>query len=112
MISAILYRKGERYAGFRASGHSGYAEAGGDIVCAGVSAQSITCVNAMESLLGVSVLPEVEEETGLLAFELPPQEGEREFGTQLLMGALGQGLSDIQEAYPEYVTFEIKDRRK
>ena len=28
------------------------------------------------------------------------------------MGALGQGMSDLQESYPGYVHFEIKERRK
>ncbi len=112
MISAILYRKDGRYTGYRASGHSGYAEAGSDIVCAGVSALSITCVNALESLLGVETDPETDGETGLMSFDLPPLEGDRASGAQLLMGALGQGLSDLQEAYPGYLTFEIKERRK
>ena len=112
MISAVLYRENGRYTGYRARGHSGYAEAGSDIVCAGVSALSISCVNSLESLLGVAVDPEVEEETGLLAFDLPPLSGETESGAQLLLGSLGQGLSDLQEAYPEYVKFEIKERRK
>jgi len=112
MISAVLYRNEDRLTGFRASGHSGYADAGSDIVCAGVSALSITCVNAMESLLGVVVSPRVDENTGLLSFELPDVPEDRESGVQLLMGALGEGLTAMQESYPGYVKFEIKDRRK
>ena len=112
MISAVLYQAKGRYTGFLASGHSGYAEAGSDIVCAGVSALSITCVNAMENLLGIQVSPRVEERTGMLAFDLPELVGEQESGAQLLMGALGQGLRDMQETYPGYVKFQIKERRK
>ena len=110
MISAVLFRKGGEFTGFRASGHSGYAEAGSDIVCAGVSVLGCTCVNALESLLGIRVLERANED-GLLDFELPSEEG-KAAGAQLLMAALGQGLSDLQEAYPEYVKFEIKERRK
>ncbi len=111
MISAILYRKDGRYTGYRAEGHSGYAEAGSDIVCAGVSVLGTTCVNAMESRLGVR--PSVRaNRDGLIAFELPPLTGEAEQGAQLLMGALEQGLSDLQEAYPGFVRVEIKERRK
>ena len=110
MISAVLYRRNDLYTGFRASGHSGYAEAGSDIVCAGVSVLGCTCVNALESLLGIRVLERANED-GLLDFELPSEEG-KAAGAQLLMAALGQGLSDLQEAYPEYVKFEIKERRK
>ncbi len=111
MISTVLYRKEGRFTGFRASGHSGYAEAGQDIVCAGVSVLGCTCVNALESLLGVRAEIAANED-GLLEFRLPPLEGERESGAQLLMGALKQGLSDLQEAYPGFVKLEIKERRK
>ena len=111
MISAVLYRNSGRYTGFRASGHSGYAEAGSDIICAGVSVLGCTCVNTLESQLGV--FAEVREnEDGLLAFDLPAPEKSSESGVQLLMAALGQGLSDLQEAYPGYIRFEIKERRK
>mgnify|MGYP004449629667 CR=1 FL=1 len=111
MISAILYREGERYTGFRASGHSGYAEAGSDIVCAAVSILSCTCVNSLESLLGVT--PRINEYAdGLLDFELPEVPAEKEDGVQLLMGSLKQGLGDLQEGYPQYIRLDIKGRRK
>ena len=111
MISTVLYRKDGRYTGYRASGHSGYAEAGSDIVCAGVSILGCTCVNALESQLGISVSVAADRD-GLLEFELPVLEGEKDSGAQILMGALGQGLSDLQNAYPGFVKFEIKERRK
>ena len=112
MISAILYRKDGRFTGFRAKGHSDYAESGSDIVCAGASILVTTCVNSLESLLGVMVSPTVEEESGLLSFDLPKLDEEQEQGAQLLMAAMGQGLSDLQEAYPGFVKVEIKERRK
>ena len=111
MISAVLFRKGGEFTGFRASGHSGYAEAGSDIVCAGVSVLGCTCVNSLESLLGIRAVLKANE-NGLLNFELPEVPEESRAGVQLLMGALGQGLSDLQEAYPKYVKCEIKERRK
>lgn len=112
MITAVLYRKNGLYTGYCSKGHSGYAPPGSDIICAGLSILETTCVNAMESLLDVRVSPKVEEETGLLSFELPALEGERSSGVQLLMGTLRQGCSDLQEAYPGYVKFEIRERRK
>ena len=110
MITAILYRENGRYTGYRASGHSGYAEAGSDIICAAVSILGCTCVNAMEKLLGV-VATVHHHHDGLLSFDLPETAGEQAAGTQLLIGALHQGLTDLQEAYPKYVRFEIKERR-
>ena len=44
MINAVFYRKQSLLSGFSVSGHSGYAEAGSDIVCAAVSsAVQLTC---------------------------------------------------------------------
>ena len=52
MISAVLFREDGRFTGFRAGGHSGYAEAGSDIVCAAVSILTCTCVNALKAYAG------------------------------------------------------------
>ena len=111
MISAVLYRKNGRYTGFEASGHSGYAEMGSDIVCAGVSILGTTCVNAMESLLGVRVQVKLNK-SGLLSFEIPALDEKTDEGVQLLAGALWQGLSDLQDEFPGYVKVEMKERRK
>ena len=111
MIRAVLYREDGRFTGLMAQGHSGYAERGHDIVCAGVSILGTTCVNALESQLGILAVIRANKD-GLLSFDLPQADGDRAKGAQLLMGALSQGLSDLRAAYPGYLTFEIKERRK
>ena len=113
MTRAVLYKDAQgRFTGFSVKGHSGYAEEGSDIICAAISILTTTCVNALESLLGVRVHPRTDEASGLLRFTLPETEGKTAEGVQLLMGALGQGLKDLAESYPGYVTFEIEERRK
>ena len=37
MITAVFFKKGSDFSGFRVSGHAGYDEEGYDIVCASVS---------------------------------------------------------------------------
>ena len=113
MITAVLYREGEDLAGCRAEGHSGWAEAGNDIVCAAVSILGCTCVNALESVCGV--IPEIteyNEKNGVLAFELPMMTENENEKAQILMGALRQGLDDLTAEYPQNVTLSIKERRK
>ena len=110
MIRAILYRKDGYLTGYRAEGHSGYAEAGSDIICAAVSVLGSTTVNSLESVCGVvPVLTENRE--GSLAFHLPEAEIENA-GAQILMRALQQGLSDIEEQYPRFIHLSIQERRK
>ena len=108
MISAILTREGNGYSRCRVSGHSGYAEAGSDIICAAVSILICTCVNALESVCGL--VPRVtENRDGLVSFQLPRRTVEEEARAQILMGALKQGLSDLAEAYPQYVQLTIQN---
>lgn len=108
MIRVTLYHSGEIWTGYRAEGHSGYAEAGSDIICAAVSVLGATCVNSLESVCGVTPIIK-ENKDGLLEFRLP-ETGEP--GTQILMKALKQGLSDIEEQYPDYIKISIQERRK
>ncbi len=111
MISAALLRDAAGFTGCRISGHSGYGEAGSDIVCAAVSVLGCTCVNALESVCGV-VPVILGNEEGLLSFDLPGMTEEEDAKAQILMGALRQGLSDLAETYPKYVKLTIKERRK
>ncbi len=113
MIKAVLFREGTSLTGCRIEGHSGWAESGHDIVCAAASILGCTCVNALESVGGI--IPEIteyNEQDGVLAFELPEITEEENGKAQILMGALRQGLNDLTEAYPQNVTFSIKERRK
>ena len=113
MITAVLYREGKNLTGCRIEGHSGWANAGSDIVCAAVSILGCTCVNALESVCGV--IPEIteyNEKNGVLAFELPDMTESENEKAQILMGALRQGLDDLAAEYPQNVTLSIKERRK
>ena len=113
MISAVLYREGKNYTGCRLKGHSGFAEAGNDICCAGASILTCTCVNAMESVLGIiPVINEENPEKGILDFELPSMTEEQNEKAQILMKTLEQGLQDLTLEYPQNVTLSIKERRK
>ena len=113
MITAVLYREGKDLTGCRIEGHSGWANAGSDIVCAAVSILGCTCVNALESVCGViPTITEYNEKNGVLAFELPEMREDENEKAQILMGALRQGLDDLAAEYPQNVTFSIKERRK
>ena len=49
MIKVTIYKtERQEYVGFDMEGHAGYAEAGEDIVCAGVSALVINALNSIE----------------------------------------------------------------
>ena len=47
MIDVFIRKSGEHYTEFQVQGHAGYAEYGKDIVCASVSALTITLENSL-----------------------------------------------------------------
>ncbi len=109
MIRAVFSRDAEgRLTGYSAKGHSGYAEAGSDIVCAAVSVLGATCINSLEAVCGI-VSHIVENDEGVLIFQLPQQMTDmQQHDAQVLMGALEQGLKDLAEQFPQNLRIAYK----
>lgn len=82
------------------SGHAGYAEAGKDIVCAGVSALVYGAAGALEHR-GVSCAFRDDEEGITLHVRAT---ADADF-TDGVFAAAVAGLDQIAESYPDYVTF-------
>ena len=92
-----------RITGFSIKGHSGYAEEGSDIVCAGISALVITTENALCQLVKLSPA-ERGGEDGFVEVLLPEKMTEAQMhDAQLLLSTLHIGLENIAQAYPDYV---------
>lgn len=107
MVRVELYRRRSDRAlvGFRASGHSGYAEQGEDIVCAAISALTTVIVLGLEERLGLTPDVAVDEESGYLSCKLELDsldEGVR-LRSQDLLETLSLGLHEIEKDYPEYL---------
>ena len=90
--------------GFECKGHAGYAEAGSDIVCAAVSALSITCCNSLQSIAGID--PQVMEKDGLLTVRMP--EGCQSHDAQVILRVFEQGMRDIAASYPKHIVFTTR----
>ena len=100
--------EGERIVGFQVCGHSGYAEAGEDIVCAAVSS-AVNLVNAtVNEVLGRSASVKVRE--GEVSFHLPGGLSETDEATcQNLLAGMMVYLSDLHQEYPSFVEVEADD---
>ena len=103
MTRCTLYLdRQSRITGFSIKGHSGYAEEGSDIICAGISALVLTTDHALTKLVGLSPV-ERGGEDGFLEVLLPPgMSDDQMHDAQLLMSALHIGLDNIAQAYPDY----------
>ncbi len=52
MVKVIIYKRNDFIYSFKVNGHSGYAESGKDIVCAGISAIVQTAVMGLNKFCG------------------------------------------------------------
>jgi len=113
MTRVSFFKKGDLFTGFHAEGHSGYAPAGSDIVCAGVSALLQNAVIALAELLSIPVELKTEKKTGLFICRLPAAlTGEQQEKADLLLRSAHLGLMRMADEYPEHLRVSIKEATK
>lgn len=92
---------------FTISGHAEFAKRGQDIVCAGVSAVSVGCINAVEMLTSVEMYVELRED-GYLHCEVPTDLSKETMDkVQLLLEGMLVSLQTIELEYGKYVKIKI-----
>lgn len=108
----FLRRSDGAWIGYRAEGHSGYAAAGADIVCAAVSALTQTALNGLANVLKAPVRFEQDDSRAFIEAELTPEATEDQIQqAQFLLVTLLEGLQAIQRGYPRNVRIIFKERR-
>lgn len=99
MVTASFFGRGAAYIGFKVQGHSGYAPAGQDIVCAAVSAMTMLTVNMLESAFGVASSLDVDEETGTIRFSVK----EASEVADKVIGSFRDELLALMAEYPQNI---------
>ena len=92
----------ERITGFSVSGHSGYAEAGQDIVCAAVSAVVGMAEATINDVCGAKAKVRVKEEDARITLTLPAVCDEEE-SVQAVLAGLMLYLCSLRDDYPDYI---------
>lgn len=88
----------------RVSGHSGYAPAGSDIVCAAASVLITTCANALETVAGIQPAVFQQERSATIQVSLPKGLSACQMhDAQVILRTAAQGFADIAEQYPKYL---------
>ena len=91
-----------RITGFSVSGHSGYAEAGQDIVCAAISAVVAMAEATINDVCGAKAKVRVKEEDARITLTLPASCDEEESVQAVLAGMLVT-LCSLRDDYPDYI---------
>ena len=93
---------GDRITGFSVSGHSGYAEAGSDIVCAAISAVVSMAEATINEVCGANAKVRVKDEDARITLTLPAVCDEEESVQAVLAGMLLY-LCSLRDDYPDYI---------
>ncbi len=106
MTHITVYEKKDIYLGVCVDGHSGYAEAGEDIVCAGISALTLNFINSVEQLTEEKFTLQENQSTGRINFRFvktPDRDA------QLFMKSLVLGLEALEKEYTDFISLDYKE---
>ena len=86
-----------RLDGITIDGHAGYAEAGKDIVCAGVTALTENLIDSIESLTKDTIQYDISPGRVDIRFQNLSEDG------KLLVDSFFLGICSIEQDFPEHV---------
>ncbi len=102
MTRCEFFTENDRITGFSISGHSGYAEAGQDIVCAAISAVVTMAEATINDVCGAKAKVRVKDEQARITLTLPVSCDEEDTVQAVLAGMLVT-LCSLRDDYPDYI---------
>ena len=108
MINIIIIKEKQKIKTIEATGHSGYAEFGQDIVCSAVSTLMETLANGLTEIVKANVKVEVDEEIPKLHITLLDKDKENFEKAQLLMETTVLGLKGVADGYRKFIRLKEK----
>ena len=102
MTRCEFFTEEDRITGFSISGHSGYAEAGSDIVCAAISAVVTMAEATINDVCGAKAKVRVKNEDARVTLTLPASCDEEE-SVQAVLAGMMLYLCSLRDEYPDYI---------
>ena len=102
MIKVEFFSQEGRRTGFTVSGHSGYAEAGSDVICAAVTAVVRFAEATLNDILGVGAKVRVDEPKAVITLKLPANYEEEE-AVQAILDGMMLTLASLRDENPDYI---------
>lgn len=115
MTKITFYKSGDNFFGFEEKGHTGYGEAGDDVLCAALSSMTMLIINAIEVAYESSVDYVIDDKTAdikLIAKCAVPRYAENEkvqYAVAGLIKAYYYQLMDLTEEYYDYLEVDTVD---
>ena len=102
MTRCEFFTEDDRITGFSISGHSGYAEAGSDIVCAAISAVVTMAEATINEVCGAKAKVRVKDADARITLMLPASRDEEDTVQAVLAGMM-LTLCSMRDDYPDYI---------
>ena len=102
MTRCEFFTEDYRITGFSVSGHSGYADAGSDIVCAAITAVVTMAEATINDVCGAKAKVRVKDEEARITLKLPASCDEEESVQAVLAGML-LTLCSLRDDYPDFI---------
>ncbi len=102
MTKVEFFDQEGRITGFCCSGHSGYAEAGSDIICMAVTTAVKLVECTLNDVLGEHVKTRVNEDEARITLTLPAN-CENEEAVQAVLSGMMLTLCSLRDDYPDYI---------
>ena len=115
MTKIVFFRSGGTYYGFEEQGHTGYGEAGDDVLCAALSTMTMLIINTIEVAYASDVDYSVNEGATHIMVRskaaLPEFEDDerKRYAVSGLFLSYYYQLNDMIEEYYDYLDVEAKD---
>ncbi len=116
MTKIVFFRKNGVYYGFKEEGHTGYGEAGDDVLCAALSAMTMLIINTIEVGYASDVDYTVNEGATVISVKsraaLPEYEDDerKRYAVSGLFTSYFYQLNDLLEEYYDYLTVDVVDK--
>lgn len=108
MTNLCFYIENGVYRGFAFRGHSGFGKAGGDIVCAGVSALARLAECVASDILGLAPETRVDENAPAISMVLPgDMPGDKAFAAESLLKGMHMLASELSEEFKGHISVRV-----
>ena len=116
MTKIVFYRSGGNFYGFEEQGHTGYGEAGDDILCSALSAMTMLIINTLEVAYDARVDFDIDDSTTNIRVRsraaLPEYEEDeyRRYAVSGMFLGYYKQIEDMLEEYYQYLDLAVVDK--
>ncbi len=103
MIRVTFCEQNGSLTGFELQGHSGYDEAGRDIVCAAVTSAALMTANTVTEVLHLPAKAEATD--ALIRLQVKPEDAEQ---VQTLLKGFHLHIKELAKVYPQNINCQLQ----